>query len=665
MSISGRSFRIRLINQPRWLKRLLLIGLDFGLLSFALWAAYSLRLSVFFVPRDTETILVMIAAPLIGVTTFYVRGLYRLVTRYIEQEASTRIYITIGIAVLIWALFLLLSGVGNAVVPRSVVVIYGLIAAFLIRLSRHAAGILLKSVPGTTPVSFDPRKKIVIYGAGQAGVQLLSALKTNERYRPMAFVDEDDSLRGQVINRLKVYKPAKIEKLVSRDGIREVFLAIPSASRRKRRNVIRSLEPLPVVVKTLPALADIASGKVQVSDLRPIDIDDLLGRDSVPPDRALLANDIKGKSVMITGAGGSIGSELARQILNQGPSRLVLLDHSEVALYEIETECADKLEQMRSNAESNGSAPADTEIVSVLGSTLERQRVHSAIAENAIDTIYHAAAYKHVPLVEANPIMGIRNNTFGTLVTAEVARELGVARFVLVSTDKAVRPTSVMGASKRLAELILQGFAAEASGNTVFTMVRFGNVLGSSGSVVRRFHQQIERGGPVTVTHPDIIRYFMSIPEAAQLVIQAGAMSSGGDVFVLDMGAPVKIDDLARTMIRLSGLQVQDANQPDGDIAIEYVGLRAGEKLFEELLIGEQTTGTKHPRIMKNSEPSLSLTRLRQELEQLESAIAGNDASAVRTILENCVEGYGVVQEPVDTEIGEHEAWEPVSRTLH
>lgn len=665
MSISGHRLRLRLIQQPRWLKRLMLIGLDFGLLMAALWAAYSLRLSAFFVPDDWTTIMLMVAAPIIGVATFHVRGLYRLVTRYIEQEASTRIYITIGIAVLIWALVVLLSGVGNSVVPRSVVVIYGLNAAFLIRLSRHAAGLLLKSMPGTTPASFDPRKRVAIYGAGDAGVQLVAALEGSARYKPIAFVDEDKSLWGQIINRLKVYQPAKIEKLVRRDGVKEIFLAIPSASRRKRRNVIRSVESLPVVVKTLPALADIASGQVQVSDLRPIDIDDLLGRDPVPPNRDLLANDIHNKCVMITGAGGSIGSELARQILMQGPARLVLLDHSEVALYEIETECSDKVEQLRSNPETNGGDRPHTEIVSVLGSTLERQRVFSAIAENGVDTIYHAAAYKHVPLVEANPVMGLNNNTFGTLVTAEIARELGVGRFVLVSTDKAVRPTSVMGASKRLAELILQGFAAEASGNTVFTMVRFGNVLGSSGSVVRRFRQQIERGGPVTVTHPDIIRYFMSIPEAAQLVLQAGAMSNGGDVFVLDMGAPVKIDDLARTMIRLSGLDVQDADQPDGDIAIEYVGLRAGEKLFEELLIGEQTTGTKHPRIMKNSEPSLPLARLREELDLLENAIAEDDEAAVRIILERCVEGYGEVQMPIEDEADEHEAWEPLSRTLH
>lgn len=665
MSISGPSLRLRLIQQPRWLKRLMLIGLDFCLLMAALWAAYSLRLSAFFVPDDWTTIVLMVAAPVIGVATFHVRGLYRLVTRYIEQEASTRIYITIGIAVLIWALLVLLSGVGNSIVPRSVVVIYGLNAAFLIRLSRHAAGLLLKSMPGTTPASFDPRKRVAIYGAGDAGVQLVAALEGSARYKPIAFVDEDKSLWGQIINRLKVYQPAKIEKLVRRDGVKEIFLAIPSASRRKRRNVIRSVEALPVVVKTLPALADIASGQVQVSDLRPIDIDDLLGRDPVPPNRDLLANDIHNKCVMITGAGGSIGSELARQILMQGPARLVLLDHSEVALYEIETECVDKVAQLRSNPETDGADRPHTEIVSVLGSTLERQRMFSAIAENGVDTIYHAAAYKHVPLVEANPVMGLHNNTFGTLVAAEIARELGVGRFVLVSTDKAVRPTSVMGASKRLAELILQGFAAEASGNTVFTMVRFGNVLGSSGSVVRRFSQQIERGGPVTVTHPDIIRYFMSIPEAAQLVLQAGAMSTGGDVFVLDMGAPVKIDDLARTMIRLSGLDVQDADQPDGDIAIEYVGLRAGEKLFEELLIGEQTTGTKHPRIMKNSEPSLPLARLREELDLLENAIAEDDAAAVRIILERCVEGYGEVQTLVEDEADEHEAWEPLSRTLH
>lgn len=660
MTASRKHFRTSLIDMPRWTKRLLLVTADFCILSFALWAAFSLRLSTFYVPTDPLVAWLLLLAPVIGVATFYARGLYRLVTRYIGQEASTQIYITIAVAVLIWALAVLMAGMEG--VPRSVVIIYGLLAAGLIRVSRHVAGWVLKAAPHATPANFDPRKPVVIYGAGSAGMQLMHALEQSQDFRPVAFVDDDKTLSGQIIHKVKVYGPEKIDLLIRKRRVKEIFLAISSAPLHQRRAVIRSLEPYPVVVKTLPGLEDIASGRVQISDLRPIEVEDLLGRDPVPPDPSLLNRDIAGKSVMITGAGGSIGSELTRQVLRLAPKRLVLFEMSEVALYDIEAEAR---EIIAGEASANAAA---LEVVTVLGSVLDEKLVRNALALYGVETIYHAAAYKHVPIVEDNPVTGLRNNTFGTLTLARAAAAAGVARMVLISTDKAVRPTNVMGASKRLAELVLQAMAESGEPGTVFTMVRFGNVLDSSGSVVKRFRKQIEDGGPVTVTHPDIIRYFMSIPEAAQLVIQAGAMSAGGEVFVLDMGTPVKIDDLARTMIRLSGLQIRDEEHPDGDISIDYVGLRQGEKLYEELLIGENSTGTKNPLIMTNSEPFVPMTQLVKELARLEAAMEADDIAGIETILKRTVEGYTASQPAPLPGIAEEEAvgdWQPASRTLH
>jgi len=648
-----------LIERPRWFKRIFLIVNDMALLTIALWAAYSLRLSQFYVPESFGMILLMAAAPIIGVITFHMRGLYKLVTRYIGPEGTTRIYVAVIIAVLAWALLVLLSGIKGH--PRSVVVIYGLIAAGLIRLSRQwAAALLLKAAPQHKPVSFDERKNVIIYGAGAMGVQLLRALNETNQFNMVAFIDNSPSLAGQVVHGVKVLRPGKIGKVISTENVKEVLLAMPSALRSERRAAIKALEPFPVVVKTLPALEEIASGRVEVSDLRPIEVEDLLGRDPVAPELELLTGHVKDKVVMITGAGGSIGSELTRQLLELGPKSLILFELSEVALYEIEME----IEELKWRRAKEPEAPplADTKIIPVLGSVQDRKLVARTISDYDVEVIYHAAAYKHVPLVEVNPFTGLKNNTFGTLTLAEVAKEARVERFVLVSSDKAVRPTNVMGASKRLAELILQALA-EPHGTTVFTMVRFGNVLDSSGSVVRRFRNQIQAGGPVTVTHPEIIRYFMSIPEAAQLVIQAGAMASGGEVFVLDMGTPVKIDDLARTMVRLSGLEVRDDTNPDGDIAIEYIGLRRGEKLYEELLIGENTTGTSHPRIFKNSEPVLAYAELVAALERLDDAIQRHDEADLQDMLRATVEGYkpGSTGHPASVK----DEWQPVSRMLH
>ncbi len=650
-----------LIERPRWFKRTLLIINDLAMLTIALWLAYSLRLSQLYVPDTLPKVLLMAAAPIIGVAVFYMRGLYKLVTRFIGPEGTTRIYVAVIIAAVLWALVVLMSGV--KVHPRSVIVIYGLIAAGLIRLSRQWAGAaLLRAAPEHKGVSFDERKRVIIYGAGTIGIQLLRALNETGTYKTVAFIDSNPSLAGQMVHGVKVLRPEKIGKTIAEENVKEVLLATPSALRGERRVAIRALEAYPVVVKTLPALEEIASGHVEVSDLRPIDVEDLLGRDPVVPNLELLTANVRGKVVMITGAGGSIGSELTRQLLRLGPKTLVLFELSEVALYEISMEIEELNERLHKD-EPERRAEQTTAIVQVLGSVLDRKLVARTIEQLGVEVIYHAAAYKHVPIVEANPFTGLQNNTFGTLAVAEAAKELGVERFVLVSSDKAVRPTNIMGASKRLAELILQALAQERDSRTIFTMVRFGNVLDSSGSVVRRFRNQIKSGGPVTVTHPEVIRYFMSIPEAAQLVIQAGTMATGGEVFVLEMGTPVKIDDLARTMIRLSGLEVRDENHPEGDIAIEYIGLRRGEKLYEELLIGENTTGTNHPRIFKNSEPILPYDDLVAALERLEEAIEKLDMAELHEMLRATVEGY--VPASTAHPVSAKDEWQPASRTLH
>jgi len=653
-------FALWLIERPRWFKRALLIVNDLVLLSLAIWGAYTLRLSHLYVPPSLDKWVLLIAAPLIGVSVFYMRGLYKLVTRFIGPEGTTRIYVAVVIGALLWAVMVLMMAVKDH--PRSVIVIYALIAALLIRLSRQWAGaVLLKAAPEHRPVSFDERKSVIIYGAGTIGIQLLRALNETGGYKTVAFIDPNPSLAGQLVHGVKVLRPEKIGKVIADENVTEVLLATLSALRGERRLALKVLEAFPVVVKTLPALEEIASGSVQVSDLRPIDVEDLLGRDPVTPNLELLAANVQGKVVMITGAGGSIGAELTRQLLKLEPKTLVLFDLSEVALYDISMEIDDLKRRLHQEAEGSASAP--TNVVAVLGSVLDRKLVARTVQERGVEVIYHAAAYKHVPIVEANPFAGLQNNTFGTLIVAEVAKELAVERFVLVSSDKAVRPTSIMGASKRLAEQILQALAKERGASTIFTMVRFGNVLDSSGSVVKLFRNQIKAGGPVTVTHPEMIRYFMSIPEAAQLVIQAGTMATGGEVFVLEMGTPVKIDDLARTMIRLSGLDVRDDKHPDGDIAVEYVGLRRGEKLYEELLIGENTTGTSHPRIFKNSEPIVPYDELIAVLERLEDAIHRLDEAEMQELLRATVEGY--VPAASGHPVAGKGEWQPASRTLH
>lgn len=648
-----------LLELPRYYKRTILVITDLTLLSLVAWSAMALRYQKLYWPESAPEFLLFVAAPIITVATFAWFGLYRLVTRFIGYRGTVRIFGCMALSVLIWALIVFMTGQHG--IPRTVILTYGLIGAIFVTAIRQLAGLILKSVGIRIPrLPLDiERKPVLIYGAGQLGSQLLEALRRVSDREPVGFIDNDTSMWGQYVGGIKVYKPEKIGHVIERAGVREVLLAVPETQRRERRQIMSELENYPVQVKVMPSMEEIASGKVGITNVRPLEVEDLLGRDPVPPNLELLARSIRGKSILVSGAGGSVGSELVRQILKQHPSRLVLLDISEAALYEIEIEIREAIQEL-----PPGTGP---DLVAVLGSVLDERTVRDAITRYSVETIYHAAAYKHVPIVEANSSVGLLNNTFGCAVIAEAARDLGVERFVLVSTDKAVRPTNIMGASKRLAELVLQAYAAEEGIGTVFTMVRFGNVLDSSGSVVRRFRKQIKSGGPVTVTHPEIIRYFMSIPEAAELVIQAGAMATGGEVFVLDMGDPIKIDDLARLMIRLAGMELRCEEAPHGDVEIVYTGLRPGEKLYEELLIGVNTTGTEHPRIMRSGEPFLPADELWRHLEELSEAMSRRDADAIQSILLQTVEGYscGRKDEEVEDEAEETPVFTPISRTLH
>jgi FlaA1/EpsC-like NDP-sugar epimerase len=473
------------------------------------------------------------------------------------------------------------------------------------------------------------REAVIIYGAGSGGAQLVSALVGGDDYLPVAIVDDNVEMHGKRIHGLTVYSPDKLEQLVAERRATGVLLAIPSASRHRRRLVLQRLSEFPVRVQTMPKIRDIVSGKARVDDIKDVDVQDLLGRDAVPPNLKLMDACIKGKVVMVTGAGGSIGSELCYQILKLAPSRLILFEVSEAALYSVERKARKAAKKKK----------IDCDIVALLGSVHHEHRVREVMRVFNVETVYHAAAYKHVPIVEHNVFEGLHNNVFGTLYTARAAIDAGVESFVLISTDKAVNPSNVMGATKRVAELILQALNTKSTA-TKFSMVRFGNVLESSGSVVPLFKEQIKNGGPVTVTHRDIIRYFMTIPEAAQLVIQAGSMATGGDVFVLDMGKPVKILDLAHRMINLMGMTVRDAEHPEGDIEIEFVGLRPAEKLFEELLIGSNVTGTGHPRIMRADEDCLAWETVSKLLDELRDASRDLDYVKARKILLTAVKEY-------------------------
>jgi len=639
------------ISLPRPKKAFILISADIFFAMFALWAAFSLRLGELYIPKDDIWYL-FAAAPVIAVPIFIRMGLYRAIIRYIEIRALWTIIQATTLYALIFAFVLYESAVMG--VPRTVLPLNWLNMMMLVGGSRFLArwwlGELYLNLTRGQGIKNHSKKNVVIYGAGSAGVQLASALGYGREFRPVAFIDDDVLLHKQKVNGLRIYPLNSLGHVIERHQVSDVLLAMPSASRARKSEIIRLLEPFAVHVMSMPGLSDIAQGKVTVDELQEVDITDLLGRDAVPPDQSLLHANITGKVVMVTGAGGSIGSELCRQIILLQPSSLILFELSEFALYAIEKELQHLLSKLRTSYRLAGDThtiPGDIKntgeikLIPVLGSVAKGTRTEKVCKAFKVQTIYHAAAYKHVPMVEKNPGEAVWNNVFGTLRTAQAAIKTGVETFVLISTDKAVRPTNTMGATKRFAELILQAFSLNAAGNpTRFTMVRFGNVLGSSGSVVPLFKEQIARGGPVTVTDERIIRYFMTIPEASQLVIQAGAMGQGGDVFVLDMGDPIRIVDLAKRMIHLSGLEIKDAEHPGGDIEISYTGLRPGEKLYEELLIGDNVSKTDHARIMRAQEHVIPWAELEKMLAALEQATEDDDFKRVREILTNAVAGF-------------------------
>ena len=615
----------KVLGWPRATKRLVVVALDVVLALLATWIAFTLRLDTPNWPTGNQW-WVYGLAPVLAVPVFIRFGLYRAIFRYTGQAAlqvtgkAVLVYAVVLLSVLLWQ-----KWVG---VPRSLGVLQPLVFLFLVGASRAVARFWLAGL-GHAHVTTTGR--LLIYGAGTAGVQTASALRVSSQFVLLGFVDDDPAKVGRSVNGIPVFSPAQVPAVVAQQGVTDILLALPSASRDRRNTIIDSLRAQPVHIRTLPGLSDLASGRVTVQDFRDLDVEDLLGRDPVPPDTALIARDLAGQVVLVTGAGGSIGGELTRQIVQQQPRQLLLLDHNEFGLYSIHQELQDICAR-------EGLA---VELVPLLGSVANFERLLAVCTLYRPATVYHAAAYKHVPMVEDNPGEGVANNVIGTLNTAQAAHQSGVKRFVLISTDKAVRPTNVMGATKRMAELVLQALAAQGS-STIFTMVRFGNVLDSSGSVVPLFRRQLAAGGPLTVTHTEVTRYFMTIPEAAQLVLQAGAMAQGGDVFVLDMGEPVKILDLARRMVQLSGLTVRDANHPSGDIEIDITGLRPGEKLYEELLIGDNPERTAHARIMKAHEEHLPWVDLALHLQTLRQAANLNDVAAIKTVLQTCVQGYGV-----------------------
>lgn len=638
----------RLLGLPRRAKQAVVMAVDVLAAWLAMWLAFTLRLEVWHVPT-LHQLWVYAAAPLIFLPLFIHFGLYRAIFRYTGLATMQTLLKAAAIygALLLGVVLLTFP----ASVPRSIGVLQPIVFLLFVSTSRAWARFWLNR-----RTQHDLRHRLVIYGAGSAGAQTAAAVADAGEFELLGFVDDDASKIGRHINGVPVFGPHDVAVAVERLGVTDILLALPSASRQRRHQIIEGLRTLPVHIRTLPGMADLASGRVAISDFRELDLEDLLGRDPVEPNPALLARDLAGKVVLVTGAGGSIGSELCRQIVAERPAQLLLVEHSEFALYSIHQELDAALRE-RSLLGS-----ASQELVPLLGNVRDYQRMSDIFRAYRPDTVYHAAAYKHVPMVEHNPCEGVANNVIGTLNVARAAMENGTGNFVLVSTDKAVRPTNVMGASKRVAELTLQALAAETMvryddelpvaglvrNRTRFAMVRFGNVLGSSGSVVPLFRKQIEADGPITLTHPDVTRYFMTVSEAAQLVLQAGAMGQGGEVFVLDMGQPVRILELARRMVELSGHTVRDEANPEGDIEIRTTGLRPGEKLYEELLIGDDPSATAHPRIMKAREGYRKWNELRPCLSQLERATRANDVGVVLRILHQLVSGYRPAGEIVD-----------------
>lgn len=643
---------------PRRYKRALQVVIDVLLVVLALWLAFAVRLGIdeMVNPLVSHPWL-FVSAPLVAIPIFIRFGMYRAVMRYFGNDALITIIKAVSLSALILALIVYWYANHKFVVPRSIIFNYWWLSLIMIGglrliMRQYFLGdwfAAKQHVPFATRDNGLP--KVVIYGAGAAGNQLVAALRMGRLMRPVAFIDDDEGVADRVISGLQVFRGKDIQRLIDTTGAEEVLLAVPSATRARRREILGFLEKFPLHVRSIPGIMDLASGRVKVDDIQEVDIADLLGRDAVPAQQDLLAHCIVGQVVMVTGAGGSIGSELCRQILMLKPKALLLFEHSEFNLYSIHSELKQRIHRE--------SLPVN--LLPFLGSIRNQKHLLDTMVMWRVNTVYHAAAYKHVPMVEHNITEGVLNNIIGTVNTAQAALKANVSNFVLISTDKAVRPTNVMGSTKRYAELVLQALSKESTpvlygdtaslpqeNNTRFTMVRFGNVLGSSGSVIPLFHKQIKAGGPLTVTHPKITRYFMTIPEAAQLVIQAGSMGLGGDVFVLDMGEPVRIAALAEKMVHLSGLSVKSDLNPYGDIAIEFTGLRPGEKLYEELLIGDNVSATPHPMIMKANEEYLAWSELNDHLDVMIKAVERQDFNRVRQLLREVISGYSPEGEIVD-----------------
>ena len=615
----------RLLTLDRLYKQIITLSFDIVILIFSLWLAFFLQSDDFISKHIITNWWLIIVVPIIAIPLFVKTGLYRSVLQYAGVKVITTSFQSITITCIV-VTFIHYYGRGyfleiNHTLPRSIIIMFWFVSNTFIITSRF----LLKGMIYSWDTSVNKRKQTLIYGAGNAGIQLVESLTKSMDYAPVAFIDDNKKKQGTIINYIQIFPFENLEKVIKKFDVKLILLAIPSASASKRVEILKKLSKFPLEVKVLPSVDNIVNGEVTIDSIKHVQVEDILGRDAVVPKESLLKKNIKGKNILITGAGGSIGSELCRQILNLGPKKIVLFENSEFNLYSIHQE----LSQNRKRSE----------IILKLATVTNFHQINKVISENQINTIFHAAAYKHVPMVEMNISEGVYNNVVGTYNVAKSAIENKVENMLLISTDKAVRPTNVMGASKRFSELILQAFSDENS-STCFSMVRFGNVLDSTGSVVPLFREQIKKGGPVTVTHRNITRYFMSIPEAVQLVLQAGAMAKGGDVFVLDMGDPIKILDLAYRMIHLSGLKPIDTENPSGDIKIKFTGLRPGEKLYEELLIGDDVIQSEHPRIMQAREEKLTLDIIEKKVLEISNFRENQDDLAIKHILLKNVNGY-------------------------
>ena len=609
------------IKLSRKNKQALIIIFDICAIISSIFLAFSIRFGYWYFPSgNINLILLIFASPLLALPIFFHFKLYRYLVRYLNFIALWSVFKAVSLYSILWTIIAFMAAPSS--IPRSVVILNWLIVMMIIISSRLIARWLLSDTNNNSTSSIN----VLIYGAGSAGRQLATALKESKEYNPVAFIDDSSELSKHSIMGLNVYLRANLSGLIKKNNIKEVLLAIPSLIQSERNEIINYLEPFPLVVKSLPSFSELAGGKLKISDLMEMDVIDLLGRNSVSPNKNLLRINTTNKIVLVTGAGGSIGSEICRQTIALKPKKLILYDISEASLYLIEQELFSSLKQ-------------NIEVYTIIGSVTDSLRMKAICKDYEVQTIYHAAAYKHVPLVEKNPSQGVLNNIVGTIVAADAAISSSVETFVLISSDKAVRPTSVMGATKRVAELVLQAYNKNKS-DTCFTMVRFGNVLDSSGSVLPLFRKQIKAGGPLTVTHPDVVRYFMTIPEAVELVIQAGAMARGGEVFVLDMGEPVLIYDLALKMIQLSGLEVKNKNNPTGDIEIIFTGLRSGEKLYEELLIDNIFAPTKNKLIMQAEEEMINWDKLKPMLVQIEKLAIGDETENIYKLLKKIVPNF-------------------------